>query len=451
MQHFVALYRKIISSPTKMIMLGYGMIILIGTVLLMMPASSAAHVFTPFKEALFTATSATCVTGLVLFDTFTYWSMFGQLVILGMIQIGGIGFMTLTLYAISLTKKKIGLRERVAMQEAVSAPFLSGMVRLTRFILYSTVLFEGIGAFLFALRFCPVYGLGQGIYMAVFQSVSSFCNAGFDLVGMHGQFSSLMPYQNDPLVNLVTMALVIIGGLGFYVWFDLRKNGLHIHRYTLHTKIVLLATITLIVVGALAFYFLERDGVLAEKSAGEQFLNSMFQSVSPRTAGFNTVPMGLLAQSTQFVIIILMLIGGSPGSTAGGIKTTTVTVMFLSVFSELRKRKAIECHKRRLPDEVLKQAACILMLYLIFFLLASIVMSAVENLPMNVTMFECASAIGTVGLSLGVTPALSTFSHVVLICLMFFGRVGGLTVLFAFSKTYPNATSQLPQEKITVG
>lgn len=439
-------------SPMKIIMWGYMGIILIGAVLLMLPISSREGIVTPPVDAIFTAASATCVTGLVVRDTFTYWSGFGQGVLLLLIQVGGIGFMTFALAAIMLAKKKIGLRERYTMQESVGAPQVGGIVRMTRFILSGTLLFEGAGALLLALRFCPRLGLLEGMYYAVFHSVSAFCNAGFDLFGRFEPYSSLEDFSGDFIVNTVIAALIVIGGLGFFVWEDIHKNRLNFRRYRLHSKLVIVTTGVLILGGAVLLFLFENGGeLLAGKSLYEKLLICLFQSISPRTAGFNTVPVAGLSNASLLLIIILMVIGGSSGSTAGGIKTTTFSVLSLSVLSEFKKKKSIECFMRRVDDATTRRACCVMMLYLFLCLSAALAISALDGTGLKETLFETASALSTVGLSMGITGELSGASHLILAFLMYCGRVGSLTLVLAFSDCREKAISQMPLEKVTIG
>ena len=439
-------------SPTRIIVTGYLLIILLGTVLLMLPVSSRAGVMTPFLDSLFTATSATCVTGLVVHDTFTYWSRFGQLIILLMIQVGGLGFMTMSIVAVMLMRRKIGLRQRYIMQESVSAPQVGGIVRMTRFIVLGTLLLEGIGAVLLSFRFCQEFSFWDGIYRAVFISISAFCNAGFDLMGDRAPFSSLTSMATDPLVNITVMALIIIGGLGFYVWADVVEKRQRFRRYRLHSKLVLTTTAILLLGGTVIYAALEWNGpAYAGYSAPEKLMISAFQSVTMRTAGFNTADLTKMSDGSIIVSIVLMLVGGSSGSTAGGIKTTTFAVLFLSILSELKKKKSIECFNRRIEDETLRHACSIMMLYLSLLLIAAAAICTLDGVTMKEAIFETTSAIGTVGLSLGVTTSLSTLSRLIIIVLMYFGRVGGLTILLLFADLYDPVPSRLPQEKITVG
>lgn len=439
-------------SYTQIIALGFFIIIFLGAMLLSLPISSRTGQFTPFIDSLFTATSATCVTGLVVFDTYTHWSVFGQIIILILIQIGGIGFMTIALSIALITKRRIGLKERNLMQEAVAAPQLAGMVRLTKFILIGTFIFEGIGAALLAFKFCPEMGLVTGLYNAVFHSISAFCNAGFDLMGRYEQYSSLTRYSADILVNTVIMLLIVIGGLGFFVWEDILENRNKYHKYRLHTKIVLVTTALLIVIPALLIYIMEsQQGSFADKTTLDAILCSLFQVITPRTAGFNTVNISVMTDSSILLIMTLMFIGGSSGSTAGGIKTTTFAVLLMSVNATFKKKSSLNCFKRRLEEDILGRACTILITYLSLCVGAAIVICFVDKLPLKETAFEVFSAIGTVGMSLGITTKLSDFSQVIISALMYFGRVGCLTMVFALSQTKEAVPTMYPLEKISIG
>lgn len=445
------IFKKQRLNPTKMIAAGYCIMILIGTFFLWLPISNRGGNFTPFIDALFTATSATCVTGLVLHDTYTYWTTFGQVILLILMQMGGIGFMTFAISAVSLTKKKIGLKDRFVMQESVAAPQVGGIVRLTKFITIGTVFFEGLGAFALSFTLIPRLGVARGIYFSVFHSVSAFCNAGMDLMGAFKPGTSLITLSDNYVFISVIMALIVVGGLGFFVWSDLMENCLDHKRYTLHTKLVLTLTIALIVVGVAGILIFESTGeAFAGKSVSEKFMLSLFQSITPRTAGFNTIDLNVLTDSSQLLIICLMLIGGSPGSTAGGIKTTTFAILILSIITVLKRKKSVECFNRRIDDETLRQVCCIIMMYLILIVTATMIIGAIDHIPMKYAAFETTSAVGTVGLSLGITPMLSGTSRLIVAALMYFGRVGGITVLLALTNNIPQV-SQLPKGKIAVG
>lgn len=439
-------------TPAKIVLGGFFLIILTGGILLSLPFSAKSGQATPFLDSLFTATSATCVTGLIVHDTYTYWSGFGQFVILALIQIGGMGVVTLAIVITALSGKKIGLKQRFVMQESISAPHVGGIIRMANFIVKGTICFELLGAIIMAFQFCPRVGFLKGIWFAVFHSISAFCNAGFDLMGgQTGPFSSLTGLSTSPLINLPIMSLIIIGGIGFFVWEDIRIHKWHFKYYHLQTKVVLTTTFFLITVPALFFFFLEFNrAAWSGMPLDQRIWASLFQAVTPRTAGFNTVDLTLLSSSSLLIMIILMIIGGSPGSTAGGIKTTTFALSILSIRSAYRNQESIQCYKRRVPYYILRNAIAILTLYLILFLGVSFLISWSDSVSMMEAAFESASAIGTVGLTLGITSHLSPFSKILLMILMYFGRVGGLTMLYALT-TNKKLPVTLPQERITVG
>lgn len=430
----------------QIIILGFLGVILLGTVFLMLPVSTRAGTATPFSDALFTSTSAVCVTGLVLHDTATYWSFFGQVVILFLIQIGGLGVITVAASFAMISGRKISLMQRSTMQEAIAAPKVGGIVRLTNFMIRTTLAIELLGTIIMAPVFCQDFGV-KGLWVALFHSVSAFCNAGFDLMGTTEAFSSLTGYASEPVVNLTIMSLIIIGGIGFLTWDDLRANRLHWQKYRMQSKVILCTTAVLLIVPAIYFFFFEFSAL----EPGKRILCSLFQSVTPRTAGFNTVDLTSLRESGQAIIILLMLIGGSPGSTAGGMKTTTVAVLFATALSTFRRKEDTHFFGRRIEDDVVKNAATIGFLYVALFLFGGLTISMAEGLPMLTCLFETASAVGTVGLSLGITPGLGILSRVILILLMFFGRVGGLTLIFAALSGTQKQVAKLPLEKITVG
>ena len=449
--HYTFIRKKHISS-SRIIIIGFMLVILTGSVLLMLPVSTKSGEMASFGDALFTATSATCVTGLVVHDTATYWSTFGQAVILLLIQIGGMGVVTIAVFIAVVSGRKIGLMQRSTMQEAIAAHNVGGIVRLTGFILKATVMIELVGAFCMLPVFGKEFGIPKGIWYAVFHSISAFCNAGFDLMGSREAFSSLTGYQGNIVVNLVIMALIIIGGIGFLTWHDIRSNGVHIRKYRMQSKVILTSTIVLLLIPFLIFFFGEFGQAAWENmTLKERVLSSMFQSVTPRTAGFNTVDLSQLTESGKTIIIILMLIGGSPGSTAGGMKTTTAAVLFITLLAVFGKKGDAECFGRRIGEDIIRNAAAILIMYLTLFLTGAIVISSLEGLPILTCLFETASAIGTVGLTLGITPGLGVVSRMILILLMFMGRVGGLTLVFAAVSGRQKNLSRFPREKITVG
>lgn len=438
--------RKRRLNSSHVIILGFSVAILTGALLLMLPISSASGRWTSFSDAVFTATSAVCVTGLAVHDTATYWSLFGQAVILGMIQIGGLGIVTIAVSAIMISGKKIGLMQRSTMQEAISAHHVGGIIRLTGFIIKTTFVIELLGAVLLSPVFVKEFGL-RGIWMSVFHSISAFCNAGFDLMGIREPFSSLTAYSSDALINIVIILLIIIGGIGFLVWDDIRNNKYHWKRYRMQTKVVLLTSAVLIILPAIYFYFSEFSHI----SGKDRFFSALFQAVTPRTAGFNTADLNKLSPTGLLVTIILMLIGGSPGSTAGGMKTTTVAVLLFTTISVFFKKDDVECFDRRVADLTIRNTVAILLMYLTLFITGGVIISNIEGLPLMTCLFETASAIGTVGLSLGITGTLCGLSRAILIILMFFGRVGGLTVIFAAISNKGLNISKKPLEKITVG
>lgn len=383
--------KKLHFSSPQMIIFGFILVNLMGCLLLMLPSSTVEKVGTSFSDALFTSTSAICVTGLVIHDTASHWSMQGQLIIMVLIQIGGMGVITAASAIAILSGKKIGLMQRSTMQESISATQVGGIVRLTGF-------------------------------------------------------------NGNTTINLAIMALIVIGGIGFLTWDDIWHHRLHFHKYRLQSKVILTVTILLILLPALYFYFYEFGRAeWTDLSEKERILASAFQSVTPRTAGFNTVDLNRMSEPSQLIMILLMLIGGSPGSTAGGFKTTTLAVLLLTSFAVFFRKEDVQCFGRRIPSETVKNAATILFLYMSLFLLGGVVISCVDQVPLMGALFETSSAIGTVGLSLGLTPQLSLFSHMLLIILMFWGRVGGLTLIFAVVSGHRFTKSKLPQEKITIG
>lgn len=438
-------------SSAQMIAVGFLLIILLGTALLMLPISSKSHESTPFVDSLFTATSATCVTGLVVYDTYSHWSLFGQWVILIMIQIGGLGFMTVFSLIFSAFKKPLRLRERRNLMQAAGSLSIGEIGTLLKRIFVGTALFEILGAGLLAIRFIPDFGLWEGIRASVFHSISAFCNAGFDILGSFGQFSSLEHYANDVLVNLVIMMLIVVGGIGFIVWSDIVNHKLKFSAYRLHTKIVLTTTAILILGGAVSFFFLEYNAAFEGMPTGEKIMASFFSSITMRTAGFSTVSMAELSQSGQVLSYFLMFVGGSPGSTAGGIKTVTIAVLFCTILSTIRHKKSVTVYKRRLDDEMPKQASSIALIYLSAVIVATVIICAVQDFKLGDVFFETISAAGTVGLSTGITPALNTVSRVIITLLMFGGRLGGLTIALALAERYDSAPVDRPVEKIIIG
>ena len=440
------LHKKRLSSA-QIILAGFAAVILLGAWLLMLPISSKSGSWTPFLDTLFTSTSAVCVTGLVLYDTATHWTLFGQIVILCLIQIGGMGVITVAASIAMLSGRKITLSQRSTMQDAVSAHQVGGIVRFTGFILKGILLVELTGAILLSIVFIGDFGFPKGLWMGLFHSVSAFCNAGFDLLGEKAPFSSITAYVTNPIVNLTIGHLIIIGGIGFLTWEDVCRNKLHFSKYRMQSKVILVSTALLITLPALYFFFFEFGDLPFPVRAW----GSWFQAVTPRTAGFNSLDYADMTETGQIITSALMVIGGAPGSTAGGMKNTTFAVLIACAIAVFKKRKDGQYFGRRLSTDTVKDAVAIFLLYMITFLVGGMIISRVEGLPLITCFFESASAVGTVGLTLGITTSLGTVSKIVLITEMFFGRVGGLTLIFATIPAAKNMLSRLPEEKIAVG
>jgi len=438
-------------TRTQWIAVGFLVIILCGTCLLMLPVSSRESGGTDFLSAFFTATSATCVTGLVVVDTYRHWTLFGQLVILLMIQVGGLGFVTIGVTILLMMGRRIGLADRGLLRDSVNTLELGGIVRLAKLIVKGTLLTEGVGAVLLSIRFVPEFGPLEGIYYGIFHSISAFCNAGFDLMGRFEAYSSLVRYADDWLVNLTTVSLILIGGLGFVVWRDLHKNRFHVRKYTLHTKMVLTALAVLVIFPTLLFWLLERGGVLAELNGSGQFLGSLFAAVTPRTAGFNTTDVAGMGDAGKLLTLVLMLIGGNPGSTAGGVKTTTVMVLLFYVVSMIQHRDGVNIYGRRLEDGMIEKAAIVFTLTLSMAVTASFLICAVDHLPLTDVLLETFSAVDTVGMSTGITRQTGVCSRVILILLMYCGRIGSLSFALAFTDKKQKSSLRQPMERINIG
>lgn len=438
-------------SPAQVLVLGFAALILTGAFLLSLPIAAQNEQQTPFLTALFTATSAVCVTGLVVVDTGTHYSLFGQLVILVLIQVGGLGIMTMTTLFAFIIRKRINLRERLLVAEGINALTLGGVVRLTRNIIGLTLLIEGIGAAILSIRFHYDLGWAKGIYYGIFHSISSFCNAGFDLFGpVYGPFSSLTAYKEDAAVSLTISTLIILGGLGFVVLSDIIRNK-RFSRLSLHSKLVIILTAILITTGTALIWFLERHNTLKDLSPMGSLLASYFQAVTPRTAGYNTLDIGSLRTTTQFLIVILMFIGASPGSTGGGIKTTTFGALLMATWAVVVGKYDTETFRRRIPTNTIFKAQAIFLLALILVLGVTMVLTATEHTDLLTALFETVSGFGTVGLTMGLTPHLTSIGKILIIFTMFIGRVGPLTVAFALWQRQKARKFSYPEERIIVG
>lgn len=438
-------------SPVQIITLSFACVTLFGAFMLMLPISSRSGVSVSFIDALFTSTSASCVTGLVIGDTYTLWSPFGQIVIIALIQVGGIGIITLAMYFLSMMHAKIGMRNVYVLQETMGTDSTAGLSKMTRFIVAGIFLQEFIGALLLMPVLIPELGVVRGILYSLFHSISAFCNAGFDLMTYNGG-SSFTAYSGNLYFNLVIAALIAFGGLGFFVWLDVLKCRFRFSKFALHTKIVVVTTLILVFGGAALFFILFYNSEAAEgMSVYEKAIVSFFQSVSARTAGFYTVDLVKIGGAAQMLMIVLMLIGGSSASTAGGIKTTTLAVILLFVRSIFRGKEDVECFGRRIDKSVIRTAIAVFVLYLGLALASGIAISAIEDADIVACLFETFSAMATVGLSLSLTPTLSFTSKLIIIILMFLGRVGGITVLLSLTGKKSDSAYRYPAENITVG
>jgi len=438
-------------SKTQTIALGFIIIIVAGTALLMLPVASRSGEGAGLLTAAFTAVSSSCVTGLVLVDTYTQWSLFGKIIILLLIQTGGLGFMTIAAQFFVVINHKLGLKGREILSESISSDRIGGIMKLAKRIVKYTLFFEGTGALLLMLRFCRQFGFWSGLFAAVFHSVSAFCNAGFDILGRLEPYCSLVPYYRDVLVNTVIMILVVAGGLGFVVWNDFSEHRLKLRRYRLHSKIVLSATAILLFGGAILFFVLERGASAAGMTAGERIMTSLFDSVTARTAGFNTVDIAKMSGSGRLVMMVLMFIGGSSGSTAGGIKTTSIAVLLIYAVSYVRGKKHFGVFGRRLEDDALRKAAAVFFTNLTLALAATVIICARTGIGLEDVLFETISAIGTVGVTAGITRSLDTVSCVVIMLLMFCGRVGSLSFATALVQWEPEPAVKDPVERIVIG
>ena len=438
--------------------LGYFIVIVTGSLLLMLPFATRDGQSTSYVNALFTATSATCVTGLVPYDTNVHWTLFGQIVILFLIQTGGLGFMTFVSILFNAIGRNLGLYKRKALMLSEGADRLSDVRRLVRRIALGTAVVESAGALLLCIRFIPDFGVGKGIYYSVWHSISAFCNAGFDLMGgvfADEQFVSLTRYATDPLVSLTIAFLIIVGGLGFCVWSDIVDAKCNVKKFRLYTKVVLLVNTLFLVVSTVLFFFFEHSNPTYENfTLGEKWLVSFFNATTPRTAGFNTVDLTSLSDSGYLLTVILMFVGGSSGSTAGGIKINTLAVIVMGMISVFRGKKDIDIGKKRIDFSLVSQALAVFVSCLILVITATLIICAIEPdeiAPFRSVLFEVVSALGTVGLSLSLTPVLSTASKCILILLMYAGRVGILTLALALGESRTASETKKPLDSMLIG
>lgn len=435
----------------QLIAVGFFLLILFGTLLLMLPVSSRTGEWTPPIIALFTATSASCVTGLILVDTYTHWSFFGQLVLLFLIQIGGLGFISIGSAVAIILRRKISLKQRGWIRESFNVLDIGGVVRLIKLVMKGTLIVEGIGAIILAIRFYPRMGLAQSIYYGIFHSISAFCNAGFDLMGRYEEYSSFTAYYNDPVVVLTLCSLILIGGIGFMVWNDIAHHGLHFRKYTLSSKMVLSASIFLVVAGTLLFYLIEGNHLYADMDTTGKFCSALFSAVTPRTAGFNTTDTGALSEGGKLLTILLMFIGGGSGSTAGGVKMATVFVLLLHLRSTLLRTTGTNIFGRRIEDSTITKASALLCTYLFCSLAATLTLCATQNFFIGDALFEVVSAICTVGMSTGITGELNTVSQFVIAFLMYIGRLGSLSFALSFTDHKKLTHIMQPVERISIG
>ncbi|NLV87046.1 MAG: Trk family potassium uptake protein [Clostridiales bacterium] len=440
-------------SYTRIIVLSFLLIILVGAVVLSLPISSRSRDWTPFFDAMFTATSATCVTGMTIYDTYTHWSLFGQFIILLLIQIGGLGVMTCIAMIALFLKRRISLGERRLLMQSAGSLEIGGIVKLIRRIIIGTTVIELFGAVLLSFIFCPKMGFLVGIWNGLFHSISAFCNAGFDLMGRYGSFSSLSAQwlATNPLFSFTISLLIIIGGIGFIVWNDIWKHRLEFKKYEVHSKIVLSSTAILIFSGTILFYIFESGSAFAGMHTGEKLISSLFLSIMPRTAGFNTINLSEMSDSGTLLTALLMFIGGGSGSTAGGIKVTTFVVLLLGALASTRRRSGITIFKRRLDEHTSSQASAVVTVYFTVVFLASMIISFIEPYPLHDILFESVAAISTAGLSKGITPFLSSFSQAVLMFLMFSGRIGGLSLMLVLAERRISIPIDRPTVKILIG
>ena len=420
-------------NATQVIAVVFVLLILLGTTLLMLPIASRDGVSCGFRPALFTATSATCVTGLTMYDTFTQWSGFGQAVIICLIQIGGLGFMSIATMVVFLLRRKVGLKQRLVMAQALSLNDMDGVVRLQKWVIFGSFSIEAVGALILTLRFLPEYGFGTALKWGVFHSVSAFCNAGFDIFGCITPGASLVEFNSDPVVLLTLGTLVVIGGLGFLVWEE-AATVRRFKKMSVYTRLVLVTTLVLLVLGTVSFAVLEwnNPATIGNMSVGDKLLNSFFQSVTVRTAGYFSFDQGGLTEAGKGVTIALMLVGGSSGSTAGGIKTVTMMVLLLFIWARARGKSAVCVYRRTIAPSHVMNAMTIVAILIGLSVFGGIFICATSPVGFTDALYESASALATVGLTAGATPLLSVAAQYLMILFMYFGRVGVLTISLGF-------------------
>lgn len=441
---------KSIFSYTRMIAFGFLAVILMGTLLLSLPIAARSGDRTALIDCFFTATSATCVTGLTVLDTYMHWSSFGHVIILVLIQIGGLGFMTIiTMFSI-FTRKHISLYERRLLMQSAGTIRLSGIITMIKRVVIGTFCVEGMGAVFLSLRFCPKLGFAKGLWYAVFHSVSAFCNAGFDLMGRFNEVS-LTGYYNDPLVCITLMVLIVIGGLGFLVWSDVIKCRFVFKKMELHSKLVLTVTALLVFGGAAVLFMTEKNGAFKGMTTGEQVLSAFFQSITLRTAGFFTFDQSKLSNSGYILSTLLMFIGGSPGSTAGGVKTTTMAVAFLNLISVARNNDDVVIFKRKINNKVVIQSVAIIGIHILMASIAIFIICYLEPIGLREVIYESVSAISTVGISMGITSDFNVASKLFIAGLMYSGRIGGMTIVLAIAENSHKVKLERPEEKILIG
>jgi trk system potassium uptake protein TrkH len=437
-------------SPVQILVIGFAIVIFTGAFLLKLPIAAQNGLATPFIDCLFTATSAVCVTGLVTLDTGTHWTYFGKTVIILLIQIGGLGFMTFATLISLVIGKRITLRERLVMQEAMNSFSIHGIVKLAELVLIFTFSVEAIGALIMSITFIPEFGLLKGIYYSIFHSISAFCNAGFDLIG---NFRSLTPYAENPIIVLTIAFLIIFGGLGFSVWYEI-YNYKKTKKLSLHSKVVLTATAVLVVGGTILMFLFElnNSSTIKNMSINGKVLSSFFAAVTPRTAGYNSISTADMTGAGRFLTVILMFIGGSPGSTAGGIKTATMGLLVMTVISVIRGREDTEMFERRIGKDLIYRAMAITMISLMLVLIVTMILAITEvGESLEYIIYEATSAFATVGLTLGLTTKLSFIGKVVIAFTMYCGRVGPLTIALALAKKSSNNSIRYPEDRILVG